>query len=403
MNFTQSGPATMIVTNSTISGNTSVSSGGGLLNRGYGSGAFGSEAQLTVLNCTISGNSAETGAGLLNGGYNAVGRLKIANSTVAENTGTYGRGIHNSGFAFVAIANCIFKSALPIGNAANLTTTVHNHGGIADSYGYNLTDDGGGGILTISTDQINTDPMLGPLQDNGGATWTHAPLGGSPAVDRGKNFGLDANNNPMPVDQRNHLRPVRYSGSIPMPQGGDGSDIGAVESPPGVLPTATRSRKAHGLPGEFDVDLPATGALGVESRSGGSNNEHRIVLTFAQPITLSGATVVEGTAQIGAMALNGDNTELTLTLAATNAQKIVLALQDVSDGTRTGDVGVRMGLLLGDSSGDGFVNSGDALQSRARSGLPSSNTTFRSDVNTDGFVNSGDTIIVRSRSGTSLP
>lgn len=103
------------------------------------------------------------------------------------------------------------------------------------------------------------------------------------------------------------------------------------------------------------------------------------------------------------MALNGDNTELTLTLAATNAQKIVLALQDVSDGTRTGDVGVRMGLLLGDSSGDGFVNSGDALQSRARSGLPSSNTTFRSDVNTDGFVNSGDTIIVRSRSGTSLP
>ena len=40
-----------------------------------------------------------------------------------------------------------------------------------------------------NTDQISTDPMLGPLQDNGGPTFTHALLGGSPAIDKGKNFG----------------------------------------------------------------------------------------------------------------------------------------------------------------------------------------------------------------------
>jgi hypothetical protein len=62
-----------------------------------------------------------------------------------------------------------------------------------------------------------------------------------------------------------------------------------------------------------------------------------------------------------------------------------------------------MGVLLGDSNGDGFVNSGDAVQTRGRSGQAAGATNFRSDVNADGFINSGDTLSVRSRSGTSIP
>ncbi len=62
-----------------------------------------------------------------------------------------------------------------------------------------------------------------------------------------------------------------------------------------------------------------------------------------------------------------------------------------------------MGLLVGDTNGDGFVNTGDALQTRNRSGQATDATNFRSDVNTDGVVNSGDTTAVRSRSGTALP
>ena len=50
-----------------------------------------------------------------------------------------------------------------------------------------------------------------------------------------------------------------------------------------------------------------------------------------------------------------------------------------------------------------FVNSGDAIQTRNRSGQLTDANNFRSDVNTDGTVNSGDSFIVRSKSGTFVP
>jgi hypothetical protein len=68
----------------------------------------------------------------------------------------------------------------------------------------------------------------------------------------------------------------------------------------------------------------------------------------------------------------------------------------------SGEVNVPMEVLVGDINGDGFVNAGDALQTRSRSGQAADATSFRSDVNLDGSVNSGDTTIVRSRSGTSI-
>ena len=43
--------------------------------------------------------------------------------------------------------------------------TIFNNGGTVTSLGYNLASDDGGGVLTGPGDQINTDPMLGPLQD----------------------------------------------------------------------------------------------------------------------------------------------------------------------------------------------------------------------------------------------
>ena len=87
----------------------------------------------------------------------------------------------------------------------------------------------------------------------------------------------------------------------------------------------------------------------------------------------------------------------------TNAQRITVTLLGVNNGTNTGNVSVPMGVLIGDTNGDGFVNAGDALQTRNRSGQATDATNFRSDVNTDGFVNSGDTTAVRSRSGTFFP
>jgi hypothetical protein len=67
------------------------------------------------------------------------------------------------------------------------------------------------------------------------------------------------------------------------------------------------------------------------------------------------------------------------------------------------DTTVQASILAGDTNGDRVVNSGDALQTRNRSGQAVDATNFRSDVNADGFVNSGDTVIVRARSGGFLP
>jgi hypothetical protein len=66
------------------------------------------------------------------------------------------------------------------------------------SRGYNLSSDDAFGILTGPGDLIRTDPMLGPLQNNGGRTLTHALLPDSPAIDAG-----DPNFTPPPFfDQR---------------------------------------------------------------------------------------------------------------------------------------------------------------------------------------------------------
>ncbi|MBI3850020.1 MAG: hypothetical protein HY298_06990 [Verrucomicrobia bacterium] len=63
--------------------------------------------------------------------------------------------------------------------------------------------------------------MLGPLAENGGCTPTHRPLNGSPAIDKGKSFGVAS-------DQRGAPRPFDFASTTDA-AGGDGSDIGAFE------------------------------------------------------------------------------------------------------------------------------------------------------------------------------
>ena len=114
---------------------------------------------------------------------------------------------------------------MEIGNSI-LKTGVHGANIVAGpgtvlSDGYNLSSDAGGGFLTAPGDQINTDPMIGPLQNNGGPTFTHAISFGSPALDKGKSFGLT-------TDQRGAPRPIKFTSTTIAP-GGDGSDIGAFE------------------------------------------------------------------------------------------------------------------------------------------------------------------------------
>jgi len=74
----------------------------------------------------------------------------------------------------------------------------------------------------------------------------------------------------------------------------------------------------------------------------------------------------------------------------------------VSNGTGSSSMTIPLSVLVGDTNGDRFVNSGDVLQTRSRSGQAADASNFRSDVNVDGSLNSGDTSAVRNRSGNSL-
>jgi hypothetical protein len=81
----------------------------------------------------------------------------------------------------------------------------------------------------------------------------------------------------------------------------------------------------------------------------------------------------------------------------------LFGVTDQNNASNTLDVSMPMGVLLGDTSGDGFVNSADIGQTKARSGQSLSSANFRSDVNVDGFLNSADIGLVKSKSGTALP
>ena len=202
--FAASGDLSIV--NSTISGNSATTGTGGGI---YGNGLD----DLGIVNSTISGNSANTGTG--GGIYNYNSPLRITNSTITGNSAGSGGGIYNDGSggaSVVEISNTIL-------NAGASGENIFNNGGTVTSDGYNLCSDDGGGYLTGPGDQINTDPLLGPLQNNGGLTFTHALLPGSPAVDAG-----DPNFVPPPsTDQRGCPFDRVFNGRI---------DIGSFETQP---------------------------------------------------------------------------------------------------------------------------------------------------------------------------
>lgn len=201
-------------------------------NLGYGIVNFandGSRATLAFIDSTLSGN---IGGGIENQGFNGGSvNQTIFSSTLSGNSGDtiYSYGI-DSGSVTLTIGNTILNVVAP---GQNINGYTDNLGTVTNiTKGYNLCSDAGNGIFTNTTDQINTDPKLGPLQDNGGPTFTHAPLPGSPAIDKGKN--LNSIYGPFYTDQRGQPRTYDNPG-IPNAAGGDGTDIGALELIPPML------------------------------------------------------------------------------------------------------------------------------------------------------------------------
>ena len=151
-------PVTVSITNSTLNANTGPAVYGGTF------------ASILVSNSTISGNS---GGGLYN--ISESSGSSVYDSTMSNN----GAEMSGDGGAFLSMENTVFNVS-PGGHSI-----VTDGEGTVTSFGYNVSSDDGGGYLMGPGDQINIDPMVGPLQDNGGPTFTHQLLPGSPAIDAG--------------------------------------------------------------------------------------------------------------------------------------------------------------------------------------------------------------------------
>jgi hypothetical protein len=201
------GGSQTLVVNSTIA-NNSASFGGGIVLE---------NAMASVINSTISGNTATNeGGGILIAGASAV--LNLSLSTITNNAAPTGSGVEAKSGASVNVYTSIIAN-----QASGQDCTIGFGGGTITSLGYNIESATSCGF-TNTGDQQNTDPQLGPLQNNGGPTQTHDLATNSPAIDAGQTSCTRA------TDQRGAPRPVDYPGVSP--DGTAHCDIGAFELQP---------------------------------------------------------------------------------------------------------------------------------------------------------------------------
>jgi hypothetical protein len=195
------------ITNTTVSGNSATASGGGLYLWAL---PMGSGARL--LNDTISGNQA----GTIGGGIEAAsGIVDLNHVTLAQNTAASAGGLHSA--ATVHLTNTILSE-----------NTGGNCGGAVTSDGYNL-DDAASCAFAGPGDLSGLPANLGPLQDNGSTTFTHALLPGSPALEAGNDATC------LPTDQRGVSRPQ----GLHCDMGAFESETPATATPPPATSTLT--------------------------------------------------------------------------------------------------------------------------------------------------------------------
>jgi hypothetical protein len=225
---------TLNIKNSTISGNSNTAnfSGGGVYNYG---------GTLTVENSTISGNRGGRGGGVSNTPrFYGSNRVTITNSTISGNIANDGGGLFNNRyytdycklFGGCSDGTLVLNNSLIAGNQAAAAPEIQNNS-IVTANNFNLFGSNGNagvsGFAPGPTDivpSVSLAQILGPLQNNGGPTQTHALVDGSPALDAGDPGACrDSQGSLLGTDQRGFARHVDSNN--------DGSarcDIGAFEA-----------------------------------------------------------------------------------------------------------------------------------------------------------------------------
>lgn len=167
---------TLNVNDSTISANSTSGNLGG--------GIYVNNGTLNLKNSTVSGNSADMEGGGIHNASSLFSETNLSNSTVTGNSAVTGGGMRMSGNS-KTINNTIVANNLQGGDCSFL--------GGSPIISHSLIKDGSCGVSDgVNGNRSGVDPMLGPLQNNGGPTKTHALLPGSPVIDIGSNALIPA-------------------------------------------------------------------------------------------------------------------------------------------------------------------------------------------------------------------
>jgi|WetSurMetagenome_2_1015567.scaffolds.fasta_scaffold81699_2 hypothetical protein len=173
----------LALSDSTLTGNRA-----SVENWGFG-GGVGVEggASATIVNCTIAGNTGRYGGGV---SAESESSVSASNCTIAGNTAdepsgdpgsSQGGGVWVNDGGSLTLTSCIVAD-----NASTGGDGPDAYGALT-SGGNNLVEDPNDFTGTVGSDQTGVDPMLGPLQDNGGPTSTEGIPQQSPAFDKGSN------------------------------------------------------------------------------------------------------------------------------------------------------------------------------------------------------------------------
>ncbi|MEW5987283.1 MAG: choice-of-anchor Q domain-containing protein, partial [Chloroflexota bacterium] len=231
---------TLVMADSALWGNTALGNSGGALFLPSG------EANTTIINSTISGNTAAYGGGI----FHELGNLTLIYSTVTNNQSTSEGG----GIYYRQLGSLVLQGTILAGNIATTGADCRTISRNMSSAGYNIVGSLHGCIFTAGEgDQLGTyfdplDPLLGPLQNNGGPTLTHALLESSPAIDMGDPIDC------LATDQRGVARPQGFR-----------CDVGAYELESTAAPVCSAPGLAipdHDPAGVTD-DLVLTGTSSV--------------------------------------------------------------------------------------------------------------------------------------------
>lgn len=263
---------TATVSTSTFSGNNVIAdgNGGGITNTGT----------LTLRNDTLSGNLANGNGGGL---YSAGGATSTLNNvTIADNVANYdSNGVGNGGGLYAAATTTVnFSNTLIANNTDNNpTNTAPDCSGSITSQDYNLIFDTSNCTIggTTTNNVTGSDPLLGPLQANGGPTETYALGTGSPAIDAGNigtPYGTGYN---CEVDDQ---RGIARTGA------GSACDIGAFESYGSVDLAITMTQAASSV----HVGKPIDYTITVTNNSGVADTDPATAVTVRQTLPDSAYT-----------------------------------------------------------------------------------------------------------------